>query len=189
MWCMIRSSFIRDRWKNRPSSKIWVLQSTIRNRPSAIFLAPSIGLRIRMTPTVKVYFKSTRWDRRKYACHPSLHPGQRRWWRSTISSQIQNIKFIEPVSYLDMLKLEKNAKAILTDSGASKKRHTGSGPLFYVKGRNRMGGNDRTRVEYIGWDWGEENCRSGEAINREESSREKARYIWRWKSRGTSSDY
>ena len=33
----------------------------------------------------------------------------------------KNVKLIEPVSYLNMLKLEKSAKAILTDSGGIQK--------------------------------------------------------------------
>jgi UDP-GlcNAc3NAcA epimerase len=51
-----------------------------------------------------------------------LHPRtKKRMGSYHFLSKFKNIKFIEPVSYLDMLKLEKKAKAILTDSGGVQK--------------------------------------------------------------------
>ncbi len=51
-----------------------------------------------------------------------LHPRTKRIIKGChLFSQFKNIKFMEPVSYLDMLTLERNAKAILTDSGGVQK--------------------------------------------------------------------
>jgi len=51
-----------------------------------------------------------------------LHPRTKKTIKAYhLFSEFKNIKFIEPVSYLDMLKLGKNAKAILTDSGGVQK--------------------------------------------------------------------
>lgn len=50
-----------------------------------------------------------------------LHPRTKKMMRVHHLLPYKNIKFIEPVSYLNMLKLEKNAKAILTDSGGVQK--------------------------------------------------------------------
>jgi len=51
-----------------------------------------------------------------------LHPRTKKMMKNyRLLSKLKNIKFIEPVSYLDMLQLEKNAKAILTDSGGVQK--------------------------------------------------------------------
>jgi len=51
-----------------------------------------------------------------------LHPRTKKMIKVYhLFSEFTNIKFIEPVSYLDMLKLEKNAKVILTDSGGIQK--------------------------------------------------------------------
>ena len=51
-----------------------------------------------------------------------LHPRTKKMMKVyRLFSKFKNIKFIEPVSYLDMLQLEKNAKAILTDSGGIQK--------------------------------------------------------------------
>jgi UDP-N-acetylglucosamine 2-epimerase len=51
-----------------------------------------------------------------------LHPRTRKMMNSYhLSSKFKNVRRIEPVSYLNMLKLERNAKAILTDSGGVQK--------------------------------------------------------------------
>jgi len=51
-----------------------------------------------------------------------LHPRTKKMIETHhLFSEFKNIKFIKPVSYLNMLKLEKNAKAILTDSGGVQK--------------------------------------------------------------------
>ena len=50
-----------------------------------------------------------------------LHPRTKAAMTSHISDSHSSCKFIPPVSYLDMLMLEKNAKAIFTDSGGVQK--------------------------------------------------------------------
>jgi UDP-GlcNAc3NAcA epimerase len=51
-----------------------------------------------------------------------LHPRTKKMMKNYhFLHKFRNIRFIEPVSYLDMLKLEKKAKAILTDSGGVQK--------------------------------------------------------------------
>ena len=51
-----------------------------------------------------------------------LHPRTKKMMKvHHLFSEFKNIKWIDPVSYLDMLQLEKKAKAILTDSGGVQK--------------------------------------------------------------------
>jgi UDP-GlcNAc3NAcA epimerase len=51
-----------------------------------------------------------------------LHPRTKKMMKMhRLFSLSRRVRLIEPVSYLDMLKLEKNAKAILTDSGGVQK--------------------------------------------------------------------
>jgi UDP-GlcNAc3NAcA epimerase len=51
-----------------------------------------------------------------------LHPRTRKMIKVYhLFPEFKNIKFIEPISYFDMLKLERNAGAILTDSGGIQK--------------------------------------------------------------------
>jgi len=64
-----------------------------------------------------------------------LHPRTKKMMKVyRLFSKYKNIKFIEPVSYLDMLQLEKNAKAILTDSGGVQKESYWFGvPCFTLR--------------------------------------------------------
>ena len=50
-----------------------------------------------------------------------VHPRTRQRLNGLSAHQLKNLKLISPVGYLDMLMLEKNAKAILTDSGGMQK--------------------------------------------------------------------
>jgi UDP-N-acetylglucosamine 2-epimerase len=51
-----------------------------------------------------------------------LHPRTRKMMKVyRLLSKFRNVQFIEPISYFGMLQLEKNAKAILTDSGGVQK--------------------------------------------------------------------
>ncbi len=63
-----------------------------------------------------------------------LHPRTKKMMKVHHPFSFKNIKFIEPVSYLGMLQLEKKAKAILTDSGGiQKEAHWLKVPCFTLR--------------------------------------------------------
>ena len=62
-----------------------------------------------------------------------LHPRTKKMMKVyRFFSKFKNIRLIEPVSYLDMLQLEKKAKAILTDSGGVQKESYWFGVLCFT---------------------------------------------------------
>jgi UDP-N-acetylglucosamine 2-epimerase len=88
-----------------------------------------------------------------------LHPRTRKMMKVyRLFSKFRNVQFIEPVSYLGMLQLEKNAKAILTDSGGvQKEAHWMRVPCFTLRdetewmetiksGWNRLVGTEAKRI-------------------------------------------
>ncbi|WP_299249997.1 UDP-N-acetylglucosamine 2-epimerase (non-hydrolyzing) [uncultured Cytophaga sp.] len=61
-------------------------------------------------------------DRR---CVFPVHPRTEKMLRgTTVSTEIKNIEFIEPLRYLEFLYLQKNAKAVMTDSGGIQEETT-----------------------------------------------------------------
>ena len=56
-----------------------------------------------------------------FPVHPRTHKKLKYLKKSQKDSCYKNIRFVKPLSYLDMLKLEKNALKILTDSGGVQK--------------------------------------------------------------------
>jgi UDP-N-acetylglucosamine 2-epimerase (non-hydrolysing)/UDP-GlcNAc3NAcA epimerase len=88
-----------------------------------------------------------------------LHPRTRKMMNDYhLSSKFKNVRRIEPVSYLNMLKLERNAKAILTDSGGVQKeaywfkipcvtlRDETEWPETVQSGWNKLAGTDPRKI-------------------------------------------
>lgn len=110
-----------------------------------------------------------------------LHPRTKKMINTHhLLGETKGIKLIDPVSYFDMLKLEKNAKAILTDSGGCSERSLlVQSPLFYIKGRDRMGGNDSKWTVCIGRCRMEKNCGRNQASNGKKARFNGFKDIWR----------
>ena len=93
-----------------------------------------------------------------------VHPRTRKVMRSQGLAAAENVRITEPASYLDTLVLEKNARAVLTDSGGMQKeayffdvpcvtlREETEWIELVEAGVNRLAGSDRQRImEGIAW--------------------------------------
>lgn len=91
-----------------------------------------------------------------------IHPRSRKQIKQfSLKSRFENMKnfkFIDPVGYLDFLKLEKDAKLVLTDSGGIQEETTVFGvpcitirenterPITIKQGTNQLVGNDTQKI-------------------------------------------
>ena len=90
--------------------------------------------------------------------HPRTQKMIEQFELSTMLDKMSNTKVHEPVGYLDSLKLQKNAKLVLTDSGGLQEETTALGvpcltirentdrPITISEGTNTLVGNDPDRI-------------------------------------------
>jgi UDP-N-acetylglucosamine 2-epimerase len=92
-----------------------------------------------------------------------LHPRTRRTFSGAVSRRLGVVRTIDPVGYLDMLMLERHARAILTDSGGVQKEAYWMGvPCITLREETEW-----TELVDEGWNWlagaDEERIRAGMA--------------------------
>ena len=93
-----------------------------------------------------------------WSVHPRTQKMIEQFELTTMLEKMSNTKFLEPVGYLDSLKLQKNAKLVLTDSGGLQEETTAfcvpcltvrentDRPITITEGTNTLVGNDLERI-------------------------------------------